>query len=254
MIANVVALSLTGIICVLVPLVVLGIIMKKNSLEKGGVFLAFLSGAIVYLIMEWGIKEHGLQMLFKKKAFVTFVNEHYILYLLAVAFAGALLAVLAECFIAIIAFKRQMSFGKIMMFGLGYAMLEAVMLVGYRSILTLVELAKGTEAEISTTTTELFLAGYERILMMIIHIAITVVLVYFIEQKKSVLGVGIAVFCQMMAAFLPGFFIAFSTERFYEMYTREWALLLVYIVLTMSAICGIVVLNSLKYYCTEKKS
>lgn len=250
---NVAALGLTAVISIVVPLVILGIVIAKNPMERKGVLLAFLAGAGIYLLMEWGIKEQGLKLLFNHTALSDFMSRHYIPYLLFIALAGAMLALLPELLVVLLLFKRQMSFAKACMFGLGYGMAEAVMLVGYRSILTIAALLKDPETELNTTTAELFLSGYERILMMVIHIAIIVVFIYFIEQKMAVKGSIIVILCQTLAAFLPGFFIAFSLTNYYEVYDRTVALILVYVVLTLAAFCGFVVLNSLKYALKDER-
>lgn len=253
MTVSVAALGLTTVISIVVPLVILGIVIGKNPMERKGVLFAFLAGAGIYLLMEWGVKEQGLKLLFNHTSLSDFMNQHYIPYLLLIALVGAILALLPELLVVQLLFKRQMSFAKASMFGLGYAMAEAVMLVGYRSIFTIVELLKDSETELNTTTVELFLSGYERILMMVIHIAIMVAFVYFIEQKMTVRGSIIVIVCQTLAAFLPGFFIAFSLTNYYEIYDRTVALILVYVVLTMAAFCGGIVLNSLKYALKDER-
>ena len=253
MVMNIIALGLTAVISIIVPLVVLGIVIWKNPMERKQVFLAFLTGAGSYLVMEWGVKEQGLKALFNYTSFSEFANEHYIPYLFVVAFAGAVLALIPALLVVCILFKKQMSFAKASMYGLGYAMAEAIMLAGYRCIFSIIELVKNSETELNTTTVELFLSGYERILVMLIHIAIMVVLVYFVEQKMSVKGSLIAVLCLTMASFLPGFFIAFSLENYYEVYDRNVALTLVYIVLTVAAFCSGIVLNGLKYALKDER-
>lgn len=247
MTVNIIALGITAVISVLVPLIILGIVIGKNPMERIGVLLAFLSGSAIYLLMEWGVKEQGLKILFNSTSLSDFMNQHYIPYLFLVALAGAILALIPELLVVQLLFKRQMSFAKASMLGLGYAMAEAVMLVGYRSFFTIVELLKDAETELNTTTVELYLSGYERILMMVIHIAIMAAFVYFIEQKIAVKGSIIVIVCLTLTAFLPGFFIAFSLKNYYEVYDRTVALVLVYVVLTMAAFCGGIVLNSLKY-------
>ena len=250
---NVIALGLTAIISVMVPLIILGIVIWKNPMERVGVLCSFFAGTGIYLLMEWGVKEQGLKILFNETSLPDFMNRHYIPYLLLVAIAGAILAFLPELLVVCLLFKRQMSFAKAVMFGMGYAMAEAVILVGYRSIYTIVELLQKPETDINTTTTELFLSGYERILMMVIHIAIIIAFVYFIEQKMVLLGSIIIMICLTLAAFLPGFLIAFSLKNYYEVYDRSVALLLIYILLTVAAFCGGIVINSLKYSLKDER-
>lgn len=244
---DIVALAVNAVISILIPVVILILMLVKNSKERVSLLLLFLAGVITYMAMEWGIKEHGLAWLFNHTDFAEFMNAHYIPYLLVVAAAGAVLACIPIIMIAALLMKKKLSFVMTVVLGLGYTMAESVMLVGYRSINTIVELVKGTDMELSSATAELFLSGYERILMSVIQIAVFVVLVYFIERNMTLQGSLIAVFSQTMAAFLPGFFIAFSLTDYYEVYDRSVALTLTYIVLTAAAICGGVVLYTLRY-------
>ncbi|MDE6760333.1 MAG: hypothetical protein K2J90_06550 [Lachnospiraceae bacterium] len=241
------ALIINTIICIIIPIILLGVLFFKNPMERKGIFVLFLSGGLVYLLMEFVIKEQGLQYLFNHTDFTKFMADHYIAYLFVVALAGAVFAVLPEILIIVCLFKRQMSLVKAVAMGIGYAMAEAVMLAGAKSIFTIIEMIKGTEAELTATTIELYLSGYERFLLMLIQITMIVVLVYFVEHKMTVRGVMIKVLCQTITGFLPGFLMAFTYKDFYEVYDRQWALALIYIFLTAAAFCSAVVLNSLKY-------
>lgn len=246
MTTEIIALAVDAIVSILLPLIVLGIIIKKNREQWKGILGIFLCGAIVYIAMQWGMKEHGLTWLFNNTDLAGFMDAHYILYLLMVAFAGAILIVLAQMFVIIIIFKRSVSFTKAISFALGYSMTASALLIGVRSINTMIELMKGTELEMNTTATELFLSGYERILIMTIEAAIVASLVYFAEKKKALRGGIIAVFFYTMVSFLPGFFLAFTMSDFYEVFDRPIALMMIYVILTATAVAGIIILSVLK--------
>ncbi|MGN0155141.1 MAG: hypothetical protein ACI4A3_11890 [Lachnospiraceae bacterium] len=247
MVMEIAALAVNVGVSFIIPLIIAGILLAKNPMERKRIFLLFVSGVLIYFIMQWGIKEHGLAFLFNHTELTAFMEQHYIPYLLLVALAGAVLAILPELVIIVVLLKWQISFKKAVAFGLGYTAMESVMLVGYKSAFTIFEICRDSSAELSTSAAELFLSGYERVLMSIIQIALVVAFIYFAEQKMVVRGCIIKVFCHTLAAFLPAFFIAFSLTNYYEVYDRSVALLLVYIVLTAAAFCSLVVLNSLKY-------
>lgn len=253
MTADIIALALTAVISIVIPLIILGVVWKKSPMERGGIMLCFCIGVVIYIVMQWGIKEHGLQYLFNHSRLSDFMNHHYIPYLLVVAFAGAMLSLIPEVFIVIFVFKRQMSFAKAAMMALGYAMMESVILVGYRCIYTIVMIVKEDAEKLGTATGELFLSGYERILFMIIHVAVMVALVYFVEQNMGVRGSLIALFCHALFSFLPGFFLAFTTKNYTEVFDRTAALTFSYIVLTMGAVAGLVVINALKYTLKDER-
>lgn len=247
MLVDSIALALTVLISIVVPFVVLGIVIKKNPMERKGIALSFCCGVIVYLIMQWALKEKGLQYLFNHTDLSTFVSANYITYLLLVALAGAFFVVIPQIMIAHFVFKKQMSFAKTTMLALGYATAEAIMLVGTRCVVTLVGVLRGKVKELDTNTVELYLSGYERILFMVIEVAIILAIVYFVEQKMTFLGGLIALICFTLLHFLPGFFLAFTMKNYAETLDRSVALGLSYVILTAAAISGGVVLNTLKY-------
>ena len=241
------ALVVNVVISLIIPLVILVTLWVRHPMERKGIGLLSLVGIISYVCMQWGIKEHGLAYLFNHTAFQDFMNAHYIPYLLIVAFAGAVFALLPVLLVAVVCCKRQISFRKAAAWGLAYGATESVMLVGYKSLVTIIEYAKDTSQEISATAGELFLSGYERILIMIIELAILMALIYFIEQKMTVRGICIQLICHTLVSFLPGFFIAFSTSSYYEVFDRSTTLVFVYIVLTVAMICSVALLNAMKY-------
>jgi hypothetical protein len=181
------------------------------------------------------------------------MDNHYIPYLLLVAFVGAFFAMLAMTVVVKFAFKGQVSFPRAAMLALGYGMVEAIALAGYQSVCTIVEYYSGENMEFSTSTGELFLFFYERILFMIIHVAIFVAMVYFVEEKMLFRGFLIGVFSLTLINFLPGFFIAFTTTNYIEVFDHSAALAFAYIVLTAAAVCSLFILNGLKYSLKDEK-
>ncbi|MDO5156114.1 MAG: hypothetical protein Q4D51_09110 [Eubacteriales bacterium] len=253
MVTYVIAFALTAVVSILIPLIVWGIVIKKNPMERKEVVILFALGALLYVIMQWGIKEHILQYLFNHTNMTQWMVSYYLLYLFLVAFIGAFLFVIPVYLIVRYGLKRQMSFAKATMFGLGYAMTEATMLVGYRCVFTIVGIANGDIKEFDTSVVELYFSSFERVLYLIIYVAVVVGLVYLIEQIMSVRGIVISWLCITFANFLPGFLIAFTTKSYNETFERPIALFLSYLVLTVGALTGIVVMNALKYALKDEK-
>ena len=243
---EIIALAVGALVSILLPLIILGIIIKMNRQQWKSIFAIFLCGGLVYAAMQWGVKEHGLAWLFNNTSFMDFMDQHYISYLLVVALIGAVLTTIAQVLVVLVLFKRNVSMGRAISFSLGYSMLESTLLMGARSINTIIEIVKGSELTLDTTATELFLSGYERVLLLIIEMAVVVVLVYFIQKKMTIQGTLVATFCYMIVAFLPGFLIAFSLPEYLEVFHRSTALVLVYIVLTATAVASLVILYAFK--------
>ena len=247
---EIVALLVNVIISIIVPLIALGVVIRKYKEQWKGIVAIFLCGGLVYVAMQWGAKEHGLTWLFNNTSFMELMESNYILYLFLVALAGALLTAFGQIFIGVVPFRKKITMGKAISFSLGYSMVEAIWLVGLRNINTLTEAFGGTELTLNTSVIELFLSGYERVLFLIIEMAIVLVLMYFIQHGKILRGLLIALLCYTLLSFLPGFFIAFSLPEYLEVFSRSTALIMVYIVLTASALASVVIMkvcNNLSY-------
>lgn len=259
-----VALCTIILVCIILPVIVLiGLLVKEKNNRVKNIIYA-ICGAFIYFIMQWGIKEKGLQWLYNNKKItgidmMQFSSEHYMLNLFLTSFVGALFLYGVSSLLFRFVWKKNYSYENIIFFGIGYCMSEAIMLAGVRSIDTIILLIQGTEGELSTSVMELFLSSYERILIFIIEISLLVVLAYFVQKKHGVLGSFITIFCGTLVGFLPAFFIAFSTVQYLELYSRNVALIIIYVFLTVAAVAGVVILWNLLYVfqqvdCIEKKT
>jgi len=247
MTANVIAFISTAFMSIVVPIIIFIIVWKKNPMERKGIALTFGIGIVSYLVFQWGIQDHALSFLLKNTGLGVWKSDHYMLYSLLVAIINSLLVVV-PCFILVkTAFKEQVSYAKATMWGLGYAMAESTLLVGFRCIITTMYILSGKIEEISVATGELYLSVYERVLFLIINVAVFLGLIYLVQQKMVVRGFVISLMVCVLIRFVPDFLMAFSTVEFFETIDRPVALLLTYIVLTMTAITGIMVLTALKY-------
>lgn len=249
---NIAALISIVVVSIFIPLGFIVGLVIKNVEQRIPVLISFAAGMIIYIAMQWGIKEHGLTWLFNHADLGIFMNNHYIPYLLAVAIGGALLALLPVFLLLRTSFGKNISFVKVVAFGLGYTMTESILLTGYRSIRTIILLVKESEESLSTSAGELFMSAYERILLSVIQITIFAVLVYFIQQKMALRGGLIAVICHTLVTFLPGFCIAFSLVNYYEVYDRKVGLGLAYVILTAATVTSGVVLYNLRYELGKK--
>ena len=235
------------IITILIPIIIWVVLIAKNKNERKGIIILFILGALFYAGLQWGLKQHGLAYLFNHTDFESFMNNHYIPYLGVVALAGAILSVIPEWITIHFVYKKKVTFKQAIALGLGYVISESAFLMGYQSVMSIIQYYKNSDMEFSTSAGELMLSGYERILLSVIGIALIVVLVYFIEQKMPVRGIIIKTLVQAVIAFLPGFFIAFSTKNYLEVFDRSTTLIMVYVVLTTACVTGVAVLNGLKW-------
>lgn len=240
-------LVLNSVISFVIPLAIWIVLICRNRDERKGIVILFVLDALMYVGMQWGIKQHGLAYLFNHTDFTEFMNNRYITYLFVVALAGAVLAVIPELIIIIPVYRGRITFKQAVSMGLGYAAAESSLLVGYQSVMSIVGSVKDKDTELVVSNWELLLSGYERVLLTVIDIGLVVLMIYLIENKMTVRAVFLKVILQTIIAFLPGFFIAFSMKNYLEVFDRSTTFIMVYIVLTAAAICSATVLNGVKW-------
>lgn len=240
-------LALAGMVLIstVVPLVLVIWLFMKEEKNRKGIVVSLLVGIIIYVAMEWGIKEHGLAWLFNHTDFLRFMNAHYIPYLLIVSLVGAILAMIPMN-IYLFAGKNKLQFSGLVVFGLGYTMAESFLLMGLRSMNTLIALIKKVEGVEPVSVDGLVLSCYERILMTVIQVSLFVLLAYMIKKKKLCAGIVITGILHTLTTFLPAFFLAFTTTDYLELYDRNVGLFIVYVVLTVGAVAAGAALYSLK--------
>ena len=124
---SLVAMVVTLLICMVVPIVALIVYAVKN---KGkGVWLAWFIGAAGFFVMQIIIRTPILSLLSLNQGFVEFANNHYIAYVAILAFTAALFELIARVIGANILKKKrsyEVAFGA----GLGHGGIEAIVLIG----------------------------------------------------------------------------------------------------------------------------
>jgi len=240
------------IACFVIPLIIWLVIFVKGKGERGGIFVLFLLGALFYAGMQWGVKQHGLAYLFEKANLYSFMINHYISYLLLVALCGAILAIIPEIITVLGIFRRKITFKQALSMGLGYTICETGFLLVYPFVATLIPVLKNEATKLSTSSSEMVLSGFERLLLTVIGTGLIVMFIYDVEQKSTIKGSIAKVICQTLAAFIPGFLIAFSTEDFLEVFDRSTTLIMSYVILSAAAFACFILIDSLKWKMYEK--
>ena len=243
-ILQIVGMGLTFFAGVVMPVIACMILLKKK--KDLWILLSFICGGLIYAAFQIGIKMTGLNVLVQYKGFQRFMSEHYLWYCFLVGLVAAILALIGRLLLFFTIYKKKRTYEYALAVGLGYAMTEALYLVGISSITGIVQVINGNAVYATSLTRELYLAAYERILLIIIQTALTVLLVYFIKQKIVGFGIFISLLFSTFLEFLPSFFLYLSTKAMYEIYSREIGLVFVYITLTATGIFGFTVMSYLK--------
>ena len=273
---SIIAMFVTLIICMVVPVLAVIIYSVKN--KRKGVWLAWFIGAAGFFVMQIIIRTPILSVLSLNEGFVEFANKHYIAYVAILAFTAALFELIARVAGASILKKKrsyEVAFGA----GLGHGGIEAIVIVGmtyinnllYSAMIntgafdtmvestaqmgvdenTLKALWEVKTALIETSAGSFLLAGYERILTMILHVAMTVLVFYFVNKKKSFLGILLCLLIHTAIDFVPGFVQGFIYGadvygKWGDKISVETAYVIIYGFLTVMAVVGIIIMVSIK--------
>ena len=124
---SLVAMVVTLLICMVVPIVALIVYAVKN---KGkGVWLAWFIGAAGFFVMQIIIRTPILSLLSLNQGFIKFANDYYIVYVAILAFTAALFEVVAR-FVGALILKKKQCYEVAVGAGLGHGGIEAIFLIG----------------------------------------------------------------------------------------------------------------------------
>lgn len=279
--------STLSIICMIITLLsslVLPIalfVWYGKAHKQKGIWIAGILGACGFTLLQIGIRLPVLSVIGAIPGFLSWVEKNYILYCFLLAFTAGLFEVTARYGVAKILEKGKgltdsLSYEIGFMAGIGHGGVEAAALVGatyvnnllftilvntgaWDKILGLMQ-SSGQSAEafdvyasIPATLIEtpwyLYLAGgYERVLTMIAHIAMTMVVFYFVRCKKDMIGILISLLWHTAIDFFVPLLNGLATDYLGNRISQNAAYVLMYVLLTAIAFIAIIVLIILKKY------
>ena len=267
-VSTIIAVCVTLFISLVLPIVVYIMYGVKN---KGkGVWTAWLLGTAGFFVFQMIIRVPILNLLSLNAGFVAFLQEHYILYCFILALTAALFEAIGRYIVAKI-MSKGLTFKRSMAAGMGHGGIEAILLIGMTYINNLVyismintgsfdtvvtqtaELGADTaglvavkEALMNTGAIAFYLAGYERILTMISHTALSLIVCYFVWKKKDLLGIGICVAVHFLMDFISPVVNGMATGYLGNRLSVGAAYSIIYIFLTGVAVVSIIVIKKLK--------
>ena len=266
--ASILAVIVTLFICLILPVILYIGYGVKN---KGkGVWTAWLLGAAGFFVFQVILRLPILNLLSLSPAFLTFATEHFILYSLILAFTAALFEV-AGRYIAAKILSRNLTYEKSFAAGLGHGSIEAMFLIGMTYVNNLIyivmintgafdgvveqtaamgvdtsQLMAVKDALINTHASVFLLAGYERILTVILHIALSMVVCYFVSKKKDFVGIIICLVCHFAVDFVAPVVNAMATDYLGNVISTTAAYVLVYAFLTVVSVVSVMGIRYLK--------
>lgn len=265
--ASMIAIIITLFVTLVAPVIVWIIYGVKN---KGkGVWKAFVLGAAGFVLLQMIIRMPILNIVSLVPGFGTFVAEYYVVYCLILAMTAALFEVVARFGVAKI-LQKKINYEQGVAAGLGHGGIEAILIVGMtyiNNLLYAVMINSGTfaqtiEAVVATDTTGMaeaqllaiqaslveapsylfYLAGYERVLTVIFHTAMSLLVCYLVYKKKAVLGVSIAFVAHFLVDFIAPLINGLATPYLGSVISEGTAYVIIYSFLTVVAIASFVVI------------
>lgn len=264
----IIAVCVTLFISLVFPLLLYILYGVKN---KGkGVWTAWLLGAAGFFVSQIIIRTPVLSLLSRKQGFLFFASKHYVLYCLILALSAGLFEAIGRYAVAKLMSKR-LTFERGVAAGLGHGGIEAMLIVGMTYVNNLIYIfmfQSGSFDQFVERTAQLgvdansllvirdtlihsspaifYLAGYERLLTMILHVALSLLVCYFVRQKKDLWGILICVALHGTVDFVAPLINGMMTGLLGDGISTTVAYLLIYSFLTLAAALSIAGILSLK--------
>ena len=267
-VSTIIAVCVTLFISLVLPFILyIGYGFKNRGMR---IKQAWLLGAAGFFVLQVVIRIPILNLLSLNEGFISFATEHYVLYCLILAFTAALFELVGRYVVAKI-MSKNLTYERSIAAGLGHGGIEAIHVVGMTYLNNLIyiimintgefdEMLEQTaalgvdtsslvvikEALIGSGASIFLLAGYERILTMIAHVALSLVVCYFVAKKKDVLGIGICLVCHWMMDFISSLVSGMATEYMGNILSTRAAYAIIYIFLTVVAVVAVFAIRYLK--------
>ena len=205
--ATIICVAISLLVSVGLPMVVLAVFAAKH--KKQGIVSAWLLGAAGFFVTQILIRIPILTFLQTQSWFMDFANAHLFLYAFGLAFTAGLFELAGRFVVAKLLAKKELNPKRSLAAGLGHGGIEAIVITGIAMVNNLayiaminagtfeeiLSVAAGAGVDISqlelikeqllTYSPVLFLlGGFERILAMTAHVAMSMLVCYGVAHKK----------------------------------------------------------------------
>ena len=273
---NIVAMCITFFLSMILPIVLLIVYGVKN--RKQGVVKAWFLGAAGFFLMQVVIRLPLLSILGTMEGFVSFAENHYLMYALLLAFTAGLFELVGRYGVAKL-LSKSLTFKQAIAAGLGHGGIEAMVIVGMTYISNLLYVmmintgainvviaqteAMGLDVApvyalvdslVNTPASIFLLAGYERVLTMIAHTAMTVIVCYFVWKKQDVKGLGICLVVHTALDGVTAIVSGLATPYLGSVLSQTASYVIIYVYLTAVAVASVIVLRKIKQSWSEERS
>ena len=259
---SIVCIVLTFVVSLILPSVFLVAYALRH--KKQGIWSAWLLGALGFFVPQILIRFPMLTALSRTAGFVTFAQTHPLMYGLSLAFTAGLFEVVGRYAVACI-LKKNLTYRRALAAGLGHGGIESILITGLAYISNLVFLVMlqtgGLEAAIAqtiaaggdvtplltakdalmnTSWTMFLLAGFERLLAMTCHVAMSMLVCYGVHRGKA----APTIFAFAMHVGMDS--VAGISLMIGKGLTLAEAYTIIYVLLTGFAVLAIVILKNIR--------
>ncbi len=266
--ASMICMCITLAVALLLPLV--GLLVYALKYKKQGIVSAWFLGAAGFFVTQIIVRTNILGILGTQGWFLNFAQNNYIIYVLILAFTAGLFEFAGRFAVAKI-MAKNLTYQRGFAAGLGHGGIEAILLIGMTYINNLLyaaminsgmfkeviaqSVALGVDvtplyqvqdALINTASGTFLLAGYERILTMICHVALSLIVVYYVKEKQAFKGAVICIGLHTALDGISGLLSGLSTPYLGSLVSQNVTYVLVYVFLTVSAVVGLCYIRNIK--------
>ena len=249
----------TLLVSLLLPVAVLIVFAAKH--KKQGILSAWLLGAAGFFVTQILIRLPILMVLQQQSWFVSFSQNHLFLYAFSLAFTAGLFELAGRFVVAKLLNRKNLNFNRSLSAGLGHGGIEAMVLIGMTYVNNLIYIvminngafdgiiaqtaAMGVDtAQLELIRTQLvsaspalfLLAGFERILAMTAHAAMSMVVCYGVSHKKVLPCVLICLGIHTMIDLTAGLSLALPQSIAYP---------IIYAILIVVALVSLLIIRNL---------
>ena len=258
-ITTVFACIITLMVSLVLPIVVLIGLAVKN--KKQGIFSAWLLGAAGFFVTQVLIRIPVLNALSAQSWFLAFSQNHPFGYVFSLAFTAGLFE-LAGRFAVAKLMQKRLTLRRSLAAGLGHGGIEAIILVGitYINNLTYIAMinsgtfdtvvaqtaAMGVDVSqlelirqqlLSTSPVLFLLAGFERLLAMTGHVAMSMLVCYGVAYRKALPCTLLCLGIHTLMDLTAGISLALPQSIAYP---------IIYTILTLMAVLSLIVIRKLR--------
>ncbi len=265
---SILCMVITLVISLVLPIVLFIIYAVANKGKK--VVSAWFLGAAGFFVLQMLIRIPILNMFSLLPGFQSFAENYYVVYALTLGFSAGLFEVIGRLAVAKI-MSKELTYERSMAAGLGHGGIEAMLLIGMtyiNNLLYTMMINGGTfdtvleqtaamgvdvsslyvieESLVNTAPYLFLLAGYERILTMICHAAMTLLVCYFVTKKQTLKGVVISLILHTVLDSASGLISGLSTPYMGNVISQTTGYVLIYGFLTIMAAVSVGIILTLR--------